>query len=108
MATGKSQRGLEHCLAVHGLSGHFVTLQTADFHPSKPHPAMLEAALEEALATPAEAVMIGDTCYDIEMAQAAGVRAIGVDWGYHEAADLIDAGAEAVARSPGELREILA
>ena len=108
VATGKSQRGLEHCLAVHGLSGHFVTLQTADFHPSKPHPAMLEAALEEALAIPAEAVMIGDTCYDIEMARAAGVRAIGVDWGYHEAVDLIDAGAEAVARSPGELREILA
>ena len=40
VATGKSQRGLDHCLAMHGLSAHFVILQTADHHPSKPHPSM--------------------------------------------------------------------
>ena len=107
VATGKSQRGLAHCLALHGLIGHFVTLQTADHHPSKPHPAMLEAALDEALALPHDAVMIGDTSYDIEMALAAGVRAIGVGWGYHTPAELLAAGAEAVAASPAELRELL-
>ncbi len=108
VATGKSDRGLEHCLAVHRLSGYFATLQTADRHPSKPHPAMLEAAMAAVLADPAKAVMIGDTVYDIEMAVAAGVRAIGVDWGYHTAQELLGAGAEAVAMTPQELGKMLA
>ncbi len=107
VATGKSPRGLEHCLAAHGLSRRFVTLQTADFHPSKPHPAMLEAALAEAGCDAANAVMIGDTEYDIAMARAAGVRAVGVDWGYHTARELFDAGAEAVAANPPHLLELL-
>ncbi len=107
VATGKSDRGLDHCLATHGLSRHFATLQTADRHPSKPHPAMLRAALAEAGAAPGDAVMIGDTAYDIEMARAAGVRAIGVDWGYHAASELREAGAEAVATSPANLWELL-
>lgn len=107
VATGKSDRGLEHCLAIHGLSGHFATLQTADRHPSKPHPAMLEAALTEVLAEPADAVMIGDTAYDMAMAVSAGVRAIGVAWGYHDPHELRAAGAEHVAVSPAELTEYL-
>ncbi|MBS0255452.1 MAG: HAD-IA family hydrolase [Proteobacteria bacterium] len=108
VATGKSRRGLDHCLAMHGLTRHFNTLQTADHHPSKPHPAMLEAALDEALATPGDAVMIGDTVYDIDMARAIGVRAIGVAWGYHAPEELIAAGAEAVARDAAHLLELLA
>jgi phosphoglycolate phosphatase len=107
VATGMSQRGLVHCLASHGLSHHFCTLQTADFHPSKPHPAMLEAALAEALAEPHQAVMIGDTAFDMAMAASAGVRAVGVDWGYHERAELLAAGAEWVAASPAELGDYL-
>lgn len=107
VATGKSDRGLEHCLATHGITGHFVTLQTADRHPSKPHPAMLEAALAEALAEAGDAVMIGDTQYDVTMAVNAGVRAIGVDWGYHTPHELLDAGAETVVQSPAELLELL-
>lgn len=107
VATGKSDRGLEHCLASHGLSRHFVTLQTADRHPSKPHPAMLEAALFEAGAMPQHAVMIGDTAYDMVMAVNAGVRALGVDWGYHTPAELVDAGAEIVARTPLHLLDLL-
>lgn len=107
VATGKSDRGLEHCLATHGLSRHFVTLQTADRHPSKPHPAMLDAALFEAGALPQHAVMIGDTAYDMVMAVNAHVRALGVDWGYHTPAELTEAGAEAVARDPAHLLELL-
>lgn len=107
VATGKSDRGLEHCLAMHGLSEHFATLQTADRHPSKPHPAMLEAALDEALAAPADAVMIGDTAYDMAMAVNAGVRAIGVAWGYHDPDELRAAGAEHVAATPADLTEYL-
>lgn len=107
VATGKSDRGLDHCLAMHGLSADFATLQTADRHPSKPHPAMLEAALAEALVEPADAVMIGDTAYDMAMAVSAGVRAIGVAWGYHDPEELRAAGAEYVAASPAELTEYL-
>ena len=107
IATGKSDRGLAHCLSVHGLSDHFVTLQTADRHPSKPHPAMLEAALFEAGVAPAAAVMIGDTAYDMALGSNAGVRAVGVDWGYHDPAELIAAGAAAVARHPAHLLELL-
>ena len=108
VATGKSDRGLAHCLAAHGLSDHFVSLQTADRHPSKPHPAMLEAAMSEAMALPQDSVMIGDTSYDIAMARAGHVRAIGVAWGYHSAEELLAAGAEIVARTPEDLLEILA
>lgn len=108
VATGKSDRGLLHCLATHGLSDLFCTLQTADRHPSKPHPSMIEQAMAEALAQAEATVMIGDTTYDIEMARAAGVRALGVAWGYHEPGELLAAGAEAVARDAAHLAELLA
>ncbi|MFM5893224.1 MAG: HAD-IA family hydrolase [Novosphingobium sp.] len=107
VATGKSQRGLEHCLATHGLTRHFSTLQTADQHPSKPHPAMVHAALAECGAEPETCVMIGDTAFDMAMASAAGVRALGVDWGYHTPSELFEAGAEAVATSPAHLKELI-
>ncbi len=108
VATGKSDRGLHSCLAAHGIADHFISLQTADRHPSKPHPAMLEAAMADALAEAHNTVMIGDTRFDIDMARAIRVRAIGVDWGYHTSAELSAAGAEAVAVSPHHLGELLA
>jgi phosphoglycolate phosphatase len=107
VATGKSDRGLAHCLSTHGIAGHFVTLQTADRHPSKPHPAMLQAAMDAVGARPAETAMIGDTAYDIAMAGAAGVRAIGVSWGYHPPAELTAAGAVAVADDAAALFDLL-
>ena len=103
IATGKSDRGLALALDHHGLAHRFVTLQTADRHPSKPHPSMVEAALAEAGVAAADAVVIGDTSYDMAMAGAARTRAIGVAWGYHPVADLHRAGADAVAMHPGEL-----
>ena len=107
VATGKSDRGLAHCLDQHGLSRRFVTLQTADRHPSKPHPSMIEAAMAEAGAAPATTVMIGDTSFDIGMAKAAGVLAIGVAWGYHDRAELLAEGADLVAEHPAELIAML-
>ena len=107
VATGKSDRGLHACLDTHGIKHRFVPLQTADRHPSKPHPAMLEAALGDAGVAPADAVMIGDTSFDMEMAQAAGVRAIGVAWGYHEPRELLDAGASAVAETAQQLGDLI-
>jgi phosphoglycolate phosphatase len=103
IATGKSHRGLSHCLRAHGIQGRFMTLQTADRHPSKPHPSMIEAALAEAGAAAETSVMIGDTSYDMVMARAAGVHAIGAGWGYHPADELRAAGADHVAGRPGDV-----
>ncbi|EIE49420.1 HAD family hydrolase [Salipiger aestuarii] len=83
IATGKSRRGLDKLLDGHRLRPLFVTHQCADDHPSKPHPAMLLAALGEAGIEADNAVMLGDTSFDMDMAQAAGIRGIGVSWGYH-------------------------
>lgn len=107
VATGKSDRGLHACLDTHGIKHRFVTLQTADRHPSKPHPAMLEQALAEAGVDVADAVMVGDTSFDMEMARAAGMRAIGVAWGYHEPRELLEAGAECVAETMEQLEDMI-
>ncbi len=88
IATGKSRRGLDALLQSLNLGRYFVTTQVADDHPSKPHPSMLLTAMVEAGVEPANAVMIGDTSFDMEMAQAARMPAIGVSWGYHPATSL--------------------
>ena len=103
VATGKSDRGLRHCLDSHGILDRFVTLQTADRHPSKPHPAMAEAAMAEAGAEPGRTVFIGDTGWDMGCARAAGCGAIGVGWGYHDRDELMAMGAHEVADEPGDV-----
>ena len=107
VATGKSDRGLAHILATHGIAARFVTLQTADRHPSKPHPSMIETAMAEAGAVPGTTVMIGDTAYDMTMARAAGARALGVAWGYHPVSDLTAAGAHAIAEAVAALPRLV-
>ena len=103
VATGKSDRGLRHCLEGHGLTGRFVSLQTADRNPSKPHPAMALAAMAEAGASPDRTIFIGDTGWDMGCARNAGVGAIGAAWGYHDVEELLAEGAHAVAAAPGEV-----
>lgn len=88
VATGKSKRGLDKLIEGYGLAGYFQSEQTADHHPSKPHPAMIHAVLSETGVAPERAVMIGDTTFDMDMAEAAGVASIGVSWGYHPAENL--------------------
>ena len=83
IATGKSRRGLEHVLSNPDLAGRFATEQVADNHPSKPHPAMVLQAMAETGAS--RGVMIGDTSFDMKMGRAAGLKTIGVTWGYHAA-----------------------
>ncbi|MEM8555820.1 MAG: HAD-IA family hydrolase [Pseudomonadota bacterium] len=107
VATGKSRRGLNLLLGMHGLDGRFVSTQVADDHPSKPNPSMVEAILRETGAEAAETVMIGDTSFDMEMGQAAGLRRLGVSWGYHSVDALEAAGAEAMAHQFDEVVPLL-
>jgi phosphoglycolate phosphatase len=107
IATGKSDRGLERCLSHHGINDLFISLQTADRHPSKPHPSMIEQALYDAGAEAANAVMIGDTVFDIDMGIAAGCRTIGVGWGYHPTDELHAAGADVIVKTMDELKTAL-
>lgn len=83
VATGKSKRGLDKLLAAYDLQHMFVTQQVADFHPSKPHPAMIHQALSDTGVSAGQAIMVGDTSFDMDMAANAGVRSVGVPWGYH-------------------------
>lgn len=107
VATGKSRRGLTRFLEAHELGSIFATLQTADDAPSKPHPGMIERALDETGTRAAEAVMIGDTTFDIGAGVNAGVTAIGVTWGHHPGDALTSAGAREVVNDAGALRRIL-
>ena len=103
IATGKSQRGVRAVLALHGLAERFVTIQTADDAPSKPHPGMVLAAMGATGIAAGDTVVVGDTVFDVEMARAAGARAIAVGWGYHRADDLMRAGADALIGDFSEL-----
>ena len=107
IATGKSRRGLHAMIESHGWDKLFVSLQTADDHPSKPHPAMIEAALSECGISADRAVMVGDTSFDMEMARSAGVVGFGVSWGYHPPAALHQAGARLVAPDYAALTQSL-
>ena len=107
IATGKGRRGLEVSLERHGLRDFFVTLQTADIGPGKPAPAMLKRAMTETGIGPEATLVVGDTTFDMEMAVSAGAGAVGVDWGYHEAAALREAGALAVVESFNSLPPLI-
>ena len=107
MATGKSDRGLRHCLESHHIHARFVSLQTADRHPSKPHPSMVEQAIAEGGASPESSIVVGDTSFDIAMAVNAGARGIGASWGYHDAEELLEAGAIGVADQPLEVLNLI-
>lgn len=96
IATGKSARGLDILIETHGLHGMFQTVQVADHHPSKPHPSMIHAALSETGVDTGDAIMLGDTTFDMDMARAAGIDAIGVSWGYHSTDALTGAQARCV------------
>ena len=107
IATGKSRRGLEVLLEREDLRDFFVTLQTADDAPSKPHPGMVLRALEETGAEPHRTALIGDTRYDMEMARAAGAWPVGVAWGYHPPQALQVAGAAKIAETFDHLPAML-
>lgn len=103
IATGKALYGASRVLDLHGLAGRFVTVQTPDNNPSKPHPGMMLRACAETGIDPSRAVMIGDTTFDMELGRAAGAKTIGVTWGYHSRALLEQAGAHIIVEDYADL-----
>ncbi len=107
IATGKSLRGLNIELDRHKIRDFFIGYQTSDTHPSKPHPAMLEAMMNQAGVMPHDTIMIGDTSYDMLMAKSAGTMAIGVSWGCHDSDMLKKSGADKIINHFSELKEFI-
>ena len=107
VATGKGRRGLIATLTRHDMLERFLSLHTADDGPGKPDPTMLRNAMAFAGADPADTVMIGDTSFDMRMAANAGVRGLGVVWGYHPREELVASGAHAIADTYTHLAELL-
>jgi len=107
IATGHRSDTIAPALDALQWNGFFRTIQAADMAPSKPHPRMLLQALAATGATPENAIFIGDTTFDIEMARAAQLRSIGVGWGYHQPEQLMAAGAHRVAKAVDELRSCI-
>lgn len=101
--TGKSRRGLNLIMETHGFDKYFIVGRTADDCPSKPHPAMVTECCDETGAVLADTLVIGDAVYDMQMAKAAGAKAIGVSWGYASVEELNAAGADAIVHHPREL-----
>lgn len=83
VATGKSRMGLDETLEVSGLSAFFAVTKAASETRSKPHPLMLEEILEEFGLDAHEALMVGDTEFDILMAQAIKMDCVAVEGGAH-------------------------
>lgn len=103
VATGKSRRGLDKALDSTGWSARFVATRCADETEPKPSPKMLHELLDELQLLPQQALMIGDTTYDMEMARQAGMDAVAVGWGVHEVDELAEAGALSVLDSLDKL-----
>lgn len=85
VATGKGRRGLNSALEHSGLGKYFHSTRTVDECFSKPHPQMLDELMEYLVVLPERTLMIGDTSYDLHMAQNAGVSAVGVTFGAQQA-----------------------
>ena len=107
VATGKSRAGLDRVLADSGIADYFSVTRCASETRSKPHPQMLQEILEVTGITAADAVMIGDTSYDLEMAQRIAMPRIGVSYGVHSAERLQQYQPLAVVRDVAELTVLL-
>ncbi len=103
VATGKSRRGLDAALESTGLTGLFDATATADEHPSKPDPAMLRYLIGRLGVDRRDAVMVGDSTYDLQMANQFGMVSIGITHGAHDAERLRRVGPRVLVQGLAEL-----
>ncbi len=107
LTTGKSRRSLTHMLDALQWHRLFRTVQCADDNPSKPDGTMVWKAFFDADRKARQTVLVGDTRYDMQMARNAGIRAIGVSWGYNAPDELLAEGALVIAEDFDHLTEVL-
>lgn len=81
VATGKARRGLDRVLKAHGWEDYFDITRAADETASKPHPLMLEQILAHCDVRPEQALMVGDSSFDLLMARNAGMGSVAVSYG---------------------------
>lgn len=89
VATGKARRGLDRVLSETRVAGVFAATRCVDEAASKPHPRMLLDILAQTGTDAGEALMVGDTTFDLQMAAAAGMDALAVSYGAHPVAPLL-------------------
>ncbi|MDR8524166.1 HAD-IA family hydrolase [Shewanella fidelis] len=106
VATGKGRNGLNRVLSETGLGRHFESSRCADESKSKPNPDMILELLEELKVSPNRALMVGDSLHDLNMANNAGVDAVGVSYGAHSESRLLQARPKAIIHHPTELLTI--
>ena len=107
VATGKSRRGLDLVLEETGLDNVFHSTRCADETCSKPDPQMVNEILHELQIDKEAAMMVGDTEYDLAMAQRAGILSVGVCYGVHSAERLQRHNPVACVESIADIREIV-
>lgn len=90
IATGKGRNGLDKVLMETGLEQYFPITRCADESHSKPHPQMLHDIMQYYGIGPEETIMVGDTEYDLHMANNASANSLGVTYGVHEKQRLLD------------------
>lgn len=89
VATGKSRKGLNKVLKATGLGEHFHATRCADECHSKPHPQMLEELMDYTGVMPNQTLMIGDTEFDMQMANNAGADCLAISHGAHDEQTLL-------------------
>lgn len=89
IATGKARRGLDPVLDETGLKHFFHGSRCADETRSKPHPQMLEELLDEFGVMVEDAIMVGDTEYDMLMASSLGMDTLAVSYGVHDKSEIL-------------------
>lgn len=107
VATGKARAGLQRVWQTHAVGHYFHASRCVDETHSKPHPAMVRELLAELSVDPGEALMIGDTSFDLDMARSAGVDAVGVRFGAHPPARLAASDPMTLIDELHELRPLL-
>ncbi|WP_409439621.1 HAD family hydrolase [Psychromonas sp. GE-S-Ul-11] len=96
VATGKGRVGLDRMIAKTNTSTLFNATVCADEANSKPDPLMIRQLLDKLSISADQAIMIGDSIYDLEMAANAGVDSLGVSYGVHSAELLMQARPKAI------------
>ena len=104
IATSRSEHSLVTLLSEHGILHHFEVLGTVQcVERPKPAPDLVQWVLERFGAAPEEAMVIGDTTYDIAMGAAAGCRTCAVSYGNHPVERLLTANPDHIVSSITEI-----